>query len=143
MANVLDVAQYILQRRGTMSGKKLQKLVYYAQAWSLAWTGAALFDDRIEAWRDGPVAPTLFASHRYVADVEAIANANPRAIPHGGMDTIDSVLGFYGGRTADELIELTHSEEPWIAARRGLMPWQSGRNLISHESMRKYYSVRA
>ena len=35
MANVNDVAVYILEKSNTMSTMKLQKLVYYCQAWSL------------------------------------------------------------------------------------------------------------
>lgn len=35
--SVFDVATYILQKRGDMSCMKLQKLCYYAQAWSLVW----------------------------------------------------------------------------------------------------------
>lgn len=32
MANVFDVAKYILEKKGIMSTMKLQKLCYYAQA---------------------------------------------------------------------------------------------------------------
>jgi uncharacterized phage-associated protein len=35
MTSVFDVAQYILRRKGQMTTWKLQKLVYYSQAWSL------------------------------------------------------------------------------------------------------------
>ncbi len=37
MANAKDVAQYILEKQGEMTSIKLQKLVYYTQAWSLVW----------------------------------------------------------------------------------------------------------
>lgn len=37
MATVFDVAQYILEIKGTLAAVKLQKLVYYCQAWSLVW----------------------------------------------------------------------------------------------------------
>jgi uncharacterized phage-associated protein len=50
MANVFDVATYILEQQGPMTTWKLQKLVYYAQAWSLVWDDDALFDEEIEAW---------------------------------------------------------------------------------------------
>ena len=64
MATVFDVAQYILEKHGEMTAMKLQKLVYYAQAWHIAWTDGPLFDNRIEAWADGPVCPDLFQLHR-------------------------------------------------------------------------------
>ena len=50
---VLDVAAYILERQGRMPTTKLQKLVYYCQAWSLVWDERPLFD---EPMRHGPTA---------------------------------------------------------------------------------------
>lgn len=44
MANVLDVAAYVLAKRGPMTAMKLQKLVYYSQAWHLVWDEEPLFD---------------------------------------------------------------------------------------------------
>ena len=49
MANVFDVADYILKECGEMPALKLQKLVYYSQAWSLVWDEAPLFEEEIEA----------------------------------------------------------------------------------------------
>jgi len=54
---VIDVSRYILERMGEMTAMKLQKLCYYAQAWSLVWDERPLFDERIEAWANGPVCP--------------------------------------------------------------------------------------
>ena len=48
MTTALDVAAYILEKRGQMTAMKLQKLVYYAQAWSMVWDEEPLFADRIE-----------------------------------------------------------------------------------------------
>src|SRR5680860_1872649 len=60
MASVLDVAEYILKETGSMTTMKLQKLVYYSQAWSLVWDEKPLFGEPIEAWaNDGPVRPCL------------------------------------------------------------------------------------
>ena len=64
MANVHDVAAYILGRCGPMTAMKLQKLVYYSQAWSLVWDERPLFPESIEAWANGPVVPALYDRHR-------------------------------------------------------------------------------
>lgn len=45
MGSVFDTAKYILEKCGTMSTMKLQKLCYYSQAWSLVWDDAPLFDE--------------------------------------------------------------------------------------------------
>lgn len=47
--SVDDVAAYILERLGTVSAMKLQKLVYYSQAWHLVWEDEQLFGEPIAA----------------------------------------------------------------------------------------------
>ncbi len=65
---VHDVARYILEwfdsKGEQISTWKLQKLVYYCQAWSLVWDDNILFPEEIQAWTDGPVCPALYAMHR-------------------------------------------------------------------------------
>src|SRR6266446_3445682 len=48
----------------SVTNLKLQKLLYYAQAWKLALHGKPLFNDRIEAWVHGPVVPVVFREYR-------------------------------------------------------------------------------
>lgn len=64
MVTARDVAEAILERAGPMDTFRLQKLVYYAQAVHLATEGEPLFADRIEAWVNGPVTPSLYQEHR-------------------------------------------------------------------------------
>ena len=52
-----------------MTALKLQKLVYYAQAWSLVWDEEPLFPDPIEAWANGPVVYELYKRHRGIFKV--------------------------------------------------------------------------
>lgn len=64
MAEVIDVAEYILSKCGPMPTMKLHKLLYYCQAWCLVTQDRPLFDDDFEAWPNGPVIPELFELHR-------------------------------------------------------------------------------
>lgn len=141
MTTIKDVAAYILKREGAMSAMKLQKLCYYAQAWSMVWDEAPLFDDRIEAWANGPVAPALYAAHRGLYTVSQIMGGSPDALTSDQTDTIDSVLRSYGALTAHQLSKLTHSEDPWRLARRGLAPTDRGQTEISIDSMRVFYAA--
>ncbi|GHU69931.1 hypothetical protein FACS1894184_14690 [Clostridia bacterium] len=43
-----------------MTNLRLQKLLFFAQGWSLVIRGVPLFDDPIEAWQYGPVVPTVY-----------------------------------------------------------------------------------
>lgn len=138
--SVFDVAAYILGKTGTISTIKLQKLVYYCQAWSLVWDDAPLFCERIEAWVNGPVVRELFAFHRGAFLINAVPIGVPAHLSKTQRETIDAVIKFYGKRTGQELVEMSHLEEPWKIARKGLDPDERGVAIISNESMAEYYT---
>ena len=137
---VFDVAAYILARMETMTTMKLQKLVYYSQAWSLVWDEKPLFEEAIEAWANGPVVRDLFDYHRGMYEISAIPIGNPRLLNQEQQDTVDAVLEYYGDKPAQWLIELTHMEDPWVQARKGLPRLERGNRVISLDAMADYYS---
>ena len=139
-ASVHDVAAYILERRGAMSAMKLQKLVYYSQAWSLVWDDRPLFPERIEAWASGPVSPDLYSLHRGRFELADWPWGNPKALDAPARETIDLVLEAYVELNAQRLSDLTHEEAPWRAARAGLLPGDRGNREITLEAMMEYYS---
>lgn len=143
MASVFDVAQYILRELGTISTWKLQKLCYYSQAWSLAWTGKPLFSEEFEAWSNGPVCRELYNEHRgyYSVGAKDIKRGNPDELNSDEKDTINVVLRDYGGMEAYELRELTHSETPWLKARNGLPDGASSDAIITKAAMSEYYGA--
>ena len=118
---------------------KLQKLVFYAQAWALALLGRPLFDEEVQAWAHGPVVPSLwlrFRDHRWDA------LPPPRELPELDPETTEllaDVMDTYGEHSASRLEELTHSEEPWIRARRGRAPEERCTEIIPKEHMRDFY----
>ena len=140
MLTVFDVASYILKKSGKMTTMKLQKLVYYSQAWALVWDEKRLFKERIEAWANGPVVRKLFDELKGNYEISRIEKGNPDRLSARQKDTIDAVLKFYGNKSAQWLIELSHSEEPWIAVRGGLAPLERGDNEIELDAMAEYYS---
>mgnify|MGYP001624036590 CR=1 FL=1 len=143
MANVFNVARYVLRKCGPMSTWKLQKLCYYCQAWSIAWTERPLFDDEFEAWTNGPVCRTLFNQHKgkFVVSPEEIPAwlQDSADLTEDQIDTIDHVLEHYGACEPYELREQTHSEDPWILARGDLPDDVPCNSIISKESMGNYY----
>lgn len=134
-----DVAAFILERQGEMTAMKLQKLVYYCQAWSLVWDEQPLFVEEIEAWANGPVVRSLYAQHRGHFRVREWTG-NTQKLSENQRDTILKVLEFYGPMPAQVLSDLTHSEEPWRKARVGLAVDERGSRVISHADMVEYYS---
>jgi uncharacterized phage-associated protein len=139
MANVKDVAQYILDRIGPTSTWKLQKLVYYSQAWHSVWEDEPLFGARIEAWANGPVCLDLYEAHRGKFSVSKILGGDIRNLSSGERESIDVVIGHYGKYNGQQLSALTHNEPPWIDARQGLAPGERGNREISIEAMAEYY----
>lgn len=141
MVRAVDVATFILQEAGEMSAMKLQKLVYYSQAWSLVWDERPLFNERIEAWANGPVCVDLYQQHRgsYMVSAETFGG-DASALDQDARDTVRAVIRDYGDKSAQWLSDLTHSEAPWLSARDDLAPGERGNRIISHASMCEYYS---
>ena len=139
MADVHDVAAYILGNTGCITAMKLQKLAYYSQAWSLVWDESPLYQGRIEAWANGPVVPALYDAHRGMFNVSDWPTGDADELNRDERETIDGVLKFYGQKSSSWLSDLTHSEAPWIGARRGLSPGQRGDHEITTAAMAEYY----
>jgi len=121
-----------------LTNLKLQKLLYYTQAWHLALKDQVLFSDAIEAWIHGPVVPSVFKRYRdyrwTVIDCAATPIKDGNAISH-----IEAVLDRYGAYEATQLERLTHREEPWIMARNGIPKDEPSHNVITTQSMKDYY----
>lgn len=118
-----DIATYllILARKdftalAPMTHLKLQKLLYYAQGYSLALHQQPLFAEPIAAWRLGPVVPSLYQHYRRYHDAPLPLppeSALPD-LPAIVKDLLNQVYATYGPHGARELSERTHTEDPWL-----------------------------
>lgn len=144
MPTAIDVAAYILDRHGPMSTMKLQKLVYYSQAWSLVWDDEPVFSETIEAWANGPVVRELYDAHKGCFKVSSsdFPSASLGSLSEDQRETVEIVLGFYGDKSAQWLSDLTHLESPWRRAREkaNLQDGERGNPEISLSDMMEYYS---
>lgn len=143
MADVHAVVAYILDVQGPMTTMKLQKLVYYSQAWHLVWDGEPLFDSRIEAWMNGPVVRDLYREHRGNFRVASWPRGDATTLRDNERETIDVVLANYGDLSPSALSELTHREAPWQEARVGLEPTDRSNREISLDAMQQFYDALA
>lgn len=143
MASALDVARYITDRLGEMSAMKLQKLVYYSQAWHMVWYERELFPEDFQAWANGPVANSLYGYHRkqFLVNSQTFVHGNTASLSPEQRDAIDRVLGFYGQQTAQWLSNLTHQEAPWRDARSGIADGEPCQAVIEKGAMHAYYSA--
>lgn len=146
----LDVALYFVKRgldeKKPITNKKLQKLVYYAQAWSLVLNNKKLFNEKIEAWVHGPAVPSLYEKFMQFGSEPIVLEPKEEKLtfrfPQEQKEVLDSVWKVYGKYDADYLELLTHSEAPWQEARGGLQPSENSQNEISLRTMKNYYSDR-
>lgn len=119
-----------------MSAYKLQKLLYYTQAWSLAERDRPAFREPLKAWKDGPVAPGVYRRFQQSYYVHQFIPKDPH-LSEEDKAHAEAVWLLYRERDGDELSEMTHHEQPWIEARRGLRDDEHGNKTIDHELMRR------
>lgn len=145
-ASIKDVADWFLLKEN-MSNKKIQKLCYYAEAWSLALLDQDIADQSdFEAWVHGPVSQTLYSDFKGFGWKE-LTITNPDIVKERleplftkeQLEVLESVWDTYGEYGADQLEALTHTEEPWLEQRVGLGKFQSSTRKISRETMKEYY----
>jgi uncharacterized phage-associated protein len=146
MYNVHQIADWFLSQINTDKGDtishlKLHKLVYYAQAWHYTIFGKPLFNDRIEAWMNGPVVVALYARLHGVLKHNAIdtQGISKPSLEEHTEELLQDVFSIYGEHSGTYLEELTHSEQPWIDARGGIPAYAKCTNEITIEAMRTYY----
>lgn len=154
MASVDSVTDYIIlqvaeDNRG-LSILKLQKLLYYAQAWHLVHYDKPLFDGKFQAWIHGPVCRKVYERfnqthmlYSCVTHEDIRPNFNHQTeINKDECSLIDSVLDAYAGLSGVQLEQMTHQEEPWIKAREGYLPSQRCEVEISEDLMKEFYHNR-
>lgn len=118
---------------------KLQKLVYYAQAWALALLGRPLFEEDFQAWTHGPVVLSVwhrFKDHGWQAlpAVDEVEAFEPEV-----EDLLRDILAVYGEHSAKTLEEMTHREEPWLLTRGNLSPEAMSNAIIPQQQMANYF----
>lgn len=119
---------------------KLQKLVYYAQAWHLAIFDAPLFEEEFQAWVHGPVCPPLYARFRdYRWNPISLDIEEPK-ISLDAKKYLTEVCEAYGQYSGYQLEQMTHTEAPWIEARGGIPLDEASTSIIAKQAMREYYA---
>ena len=149
MATVFKIADYLIwyahKHGDTITNLKLQKLVYYAQAWHLAINNTALFNEELQAWVHGPVQYELWRKikNSCVHGWDPIScELDEPILPEGIKEHLKEVYEVYGGFSAFELERLTHQEAPWNIARGGCSLDDHCSNIISIEDMKQFYGER-
>ncbi len=154
MNTIYQVSDYVIFRCKTegdtdLSVLKLHKLLYYIQAWFLAFYGKKAFNEKFQAWIHGPVSKEIFNLYKEKYHIYSEINKkdiqdfnNINKINNNLKNHIDTILDYYARYTATQLELMTHEEKPWIEARNGYEPIQRCEVEINEDTMKEYYAER-
>ena len=136
--DAVEVAKWILcaaKRVGIyMTHMKLQKLLYYAQAYVLGMLGRPLFTNEMRAWQHGPVVIDVYNRYsRYGREV--ITDVEEVEIPEEYLALIKMLIADKGSYTASALRDMTHEEKPWNIAYFG-----GGSRIIKPEDIEECFA---
>ena len=165
LVDIKDMAVYtglsLIMKGMSVSPLKLQKILYYEQSWHMVFFGRenTLFEDIPQAWVNGPVYPKIY--HEYKGKVTLMSDNLSASDFYSGniedrlksliamfgwnkeqIECIDSVITLYGAKTQDQLVMMTHIEDPWCEKRGDLLPFERSNEYMSLDSMHDYYKAR-
>lgn len=156
--NVIDVSRHIInysnKKEYGVSNLKLQKLLYFTQAYFLLTKKETCFYERIEAWDLGPVVPVAYREYKqfgsgniptitYVIERDYDNIWNSKVIPFKDVIVSEedkrltnAVVDKFSEYSAADLVRLTHRQKPWIDA---YVPKRN--NEITIDSIEDYFNV--
>lgn len=149
--SAVALSDYILKHYGPMSHLKLQKLLYYCDAYHLAYFERQLVDSGFQAWVHGPVCVEVYHALKghsvLYSDVsfnQQFAGYDPDALLAEALTTkqvefTNDVLSTLSTWRDSELEASTHRELPWIEARAGKSPSEKHDGVIDKRTMMSYY----
>lgn len=154
--DINDFCDYIIDlfayKGEPLTHKKLHKILYYVQAWHLVYfKGKLIFNEPPQAWVHGAVYPSIYLKYKHYkyepiipkSDV-SIDTLNNKLksfnISEQQKQYLESVLNYYGSKSAIELEILVHYEPPYKKARKELKEFEKSNNVISFFDMKEYYS---
>ena len=93
----------------TLSNLQLQKLLYIAQMFHLGETGHPIFADDFEAWKLGPVVPSVYRHAKMFGSKPVTSLFTSRRLLDGtGRSMLERVLRELPDRRPWKLVSITH-----------------------------------
>ncbi|MDO8492735.1 MAG: DUF4065 domain-containing protein [bacterium] len=122
------------KEREGITNLKLQKVLYFAQAYYLSKVGRPLFSDNIEAWAYGPVVPEVYHKFKSKGSNPIICEEDKSSLSNEDKEILKKVWGTFGGYSASKLVDIAHAHTPWKEAST------SPSKVISHKAIKEYYA---
>jgi len=142
MSKAIDVSLLFLKWAysdgDVITNLKMQKLLYYAQAWHLVYFDKPLFNENIKAWDLGPVIPSVYNEYKEFGASPIIIEIKEQIENNYDVHTLKFLLAVYGNYikySAHELVNITHNEKPWIESYE-----ENKSNTIDCRLIKEYYT---
>ena len=153
MATIDDVTDYIIysvkseQTNVSLINMKIQKLLYFIQAWSYGINNLPFFEGEFEAWIHGPINRHIY--DRFCENKSLYSEINLADCIHKEVELtsdealfVDFILENYVRFSGAELELLFKEETPWIKTRGQLDRNRQCNETISADLLREYYGKR-
>jgi uncharacterized phage-associated protein len=112
-----QIANYFLFKYGQTQGMtpmKLIKMVYIAHGWYLAQQNKLLINENAQAWKFGPVIPSLYNRFKVYGNGQITETVNSDIDNPEVTAFLDEVWVAYGELNGIQLSSLTHmNNTPW------------------------------
>ena len=133
-------SDYILKHYGPMSHLKLQKLIFYCDAYCLAYFDKELVTDQFEAWVHGPVSRKVYNSLKD----KSILYSDLIYSKKEGED-VDVEFGKLTQDQQDLILSVLGDLSKWtgieLEARKGYSEADKCNELISKDTTRLFYKT--
>lgn len=154
--SALDIARYVInysnEKDYGITNLKLQKVLYFIQAWFLMKKNKRCFNEDLKAWKLGPVVPEVYHEFKrfgssYIPNIKSFITVDgdniwsmkriaftDEFINKEDREIINKVIDDLSEFSATYLVKITHKQKPWIEA------YSNGENtVISEKNMRSYF----
>lgn len=115
-SDIADIVINLYQEKNKeITNLKLQKVLYYIQLAYLKQEGKPLIDEDFEAWRHGPVIPSLYDKFKiYVSDsIKATSKLNITKLTKSEREVVEDIVERTLTKDEWELVNDTQQTQPW------------------------------
>lgn len=158
MYNVLDICRFIInycdEKDYSLSNLKLQKILYFIQAYFLSCTDSKkpCFKEKIEAWTFGPVVPVAYHEYKQFGNTNIprvthyieynennfwkskVMQYHDDIICNGDKEIIEKLVDKFAKYSTTALVNITYHQTPWMNAYK-----QGHNHIISNEAIKNYF----
>lgn len=145
MLNSIDVANFFIDLAKSdpyndMTNIRVNKMLFFAQGWSLARRGKALFKEDFRAWQYGPVAQNVYFAFQPCGNQKIVDFSGQFDSDKFSAEEIELLLDVsreYDKYSTTKLVNMTHAKgTPWQQVYR-----EHENNVITKESIREYFKT--